>query len=81
MIIDIHVHPMFQETVQELSSTPAGARTIQNIELTSKTYYDRRPIILSLTDFQKEMAKAGIDKVGLLLTGSKGVPASPENGQ
>jgi predicted TIM-barrel fold metal-dependent hydrolase len=79
MIIDIHVHPIFQETVKELSSTPAGARTIQNIELTSKTYYDRSPNILSLPDFQKEMATARIDKVGLLLTGKKGVPARPAN--
>jgi len=79
MIIDIHVHPMFLETVQELSSTPAGVRAIQNIELTSKNYYDRSPKILSLTDFQKEMATAGIDKVGLLLPGKKGVPARLAN--
>ena len=81
MIIDIHAHPMFQETVQELFSTPAGAREIQNVELTSKNYYDRSPIILSLTDFQKEMATAGIDKVGLLLPGKKGVPARQTNEQ
>ena len=81
MIIDIHVHPIFQETVQELSSTPAGTHAIQNIELTSKNYYDRRPKILSLTDFQKEMAKAGIDKVGLVLPGKKGVPARLANEQ
>ena len=55
MIIDTHVHPIFQETIQELSSTPAGAHAIYNIELTSKTYYDRNPNILSLRDFQKEM--------------------------
>ena len=81
MIIDIHAHPMFQETVQELFSTPAGAREFQNVELTSKNYYDRSPNILSLTDFQKEMATAGIDKVGLLLPGKKGVPARQTNEQ
>ena len=81
MIIDIHVHPIFQDTIQEFSSTPVGARTIENIELTSRRYYDRSPRILSLTDFQKEMATAGIDKVGLVLPGQKGVPARLANEQ
>jgi predicted TIM-barrel fold metal-dependent hydrolase len=81
MIIDIHVHPIFQDMIQEFSSTPEGARTIENIELTSRRYYDRSPRILSLTDFQKEMATAGIDKVGLVLPGQKGVPARLANEQ
>jgi len=81
MIIDIHVHPIFQETVRELSSTPAGARMIQNIVLTSKNYYERSPKILSLTEFQEEMAMAGVDKVCLVLPARKGVPARPTNEQ
>lgn len=81
MIIDIHVHPIFQDTIQEFSSTPEGARTIQNIELTSKKYYNRSPKILSLTDFQKEMATVGIDKVGLVLPVKKGEPAKLANEQ
>jgi len=36
MIIDMHVHPMFQEIVQSLSATPQGRQLIHNLEQTSK---------------------------------------------
>ena len=39
MIIDNHVHPLFEENVQELSTTPEGRLVIQAFELTSKNYF------------------------------------------
>ena len=81
MIIDIHVHPIFQETVQEMSATPEGTRMIQDLELTSKNYFYRSQNIMSLDDFQQEMGDAGIDKVVLLIPGIKGVPSRPINEQ
>jgi predicted TIM-barrel fold metal-dependent hydrolase len=81
MIIDIHVHPIFQEVVQNISATPQGLRTIQNLEQTSKNYFYRSQKILSLADFQQEMDEAHIDKVALQITGAKGTPARPTNEQ
>jgi predicted TIM-barrel fold metal-dependent hydrolase len=81
VIIDMHVHPVFQEILQELSATPNGARAIQHLELTSKNYFYRSQNILSLADFQKEMADAGIDKVVLQISGFKGIPARSLNEQ
>jgi predicted TIM-barrel fold metal-dependent hydrolase len=81
VIIDMHVHPFFQEIVQNIFSTAEGARTIQRLELTSKRYFYRSENILSLADFQQEMADAGIDKVVLLISGIKGIPARPANEQ
>lgn len=81
MIIDIHVHPIFQEAVQTISATPQGLRTIQNLEQTSLNYYYRSQKILSLADFHQEMEDAHIDKVALLVAGAKGMPARPQNEQ
>ncbi len=81
MIIDIHVHPIFQEAVQTISATPQGLRTIQNLEHTSLNYYYRSQKILSLADFHQEMEDAHIDKVALLVAGAKGMPARPQNEQ
>jgi predicted TIM-barrel fold metal-dependent hydrolase len=77
MIIDAHVHPVFRET----PATPEIARMIQNLEQTSKNYYCRSQNILSLADFQQEMKSAGIDRVVLQVSASKGSPANPVNEQ
>ena len=45
MIIDVHVHPVFQE----ISDRPEMARTIQQLELTSKRYFCRSQNIQSLS--------------------------------
>ncbi len=81
MIIDIHVHPIFQEAVQSISATPQGLQTIQNLEQTSMNYFYRSQKILSLADFQQEMDDTHIDKVALLIAGAKGMPARPQNEQ
>ena len=75
MIVDMHVHPIFQETPQ----TPETIQMIQSLELTSKNYFRRSQRILSLGDFQKEMKEASIDKVVLQIATSKGYPARPVN--
>lgn len=75
MIIDMHVHPVFRESL----ATPDMARMIQNLEQTSKNYYYRSQKILSLAEFQQDMKSAGIDKVVLQISGSKGSPANPDN--
>ena len=77
MIIDVHVHPVFQE----ISDRPEMARTIQQLELTSKRYFYRSQNIQSLNGFQDEMKNAGIDKVVIQMPGEKGVPARPANEQ
>jgi len=77
----MHVHPIFQEAVQDISATPQGLRTIQNLEQTSKNYFNRSQKILSLADFQQEMDDAHIDKVILQVAGAKGSPARPTNEQ
>jgi predicted TIM-barrel fold metal-dependent hydrolase len=77
VIIDVHVHPVFQE----ISDRPEMARTIQQLELTSKRYFYRSQNIQSLNGFQDEMKNAGIDKVVLQMPGAKGVPARPTNEQ
>ena len=71
MIVDMHVHPIFQETPQ----TPETIQMIQSLELTSKNYFRRSQRILSLGDFQKEMKETSIDKVVLQIATSKGSPA------
>jgi len=75
MIVDMHVHPIFQETPQ----TPETIQMIQSLELTSKNYFRRSQRILSLGDFQKEMKETSIDKVVLQIATSKGSPARPVN--
>jgi predicted TIM-barrel fold metal-dependent hydrolase len=75
MIVDMHVHPIFQETLQ----TPETIQMIQSLELTSKNYFRRSQRILSLGDFQKEMKETSIDKVVLQIATSKGSPARPMN--
>jgi hypothetical protein len=75
MIVDMHVHPIFQETPQ----TPETIQMIQSLELTSKNYFRRSQRILSLSDFQKEMKETSIDKVVLQIATSKGSPARPVN--
>jgi hypothetical protein len=75
MIVDMHVHPIFQETPQ----TPETIQMIQSLELTSKNYFRRSQKILSLSDFQKEMKETSIDKVVLQIATSKGSPARPVN--
>ncbi len=77
VIVDMHVHPVFQE----IPTTPEITQWIQNLELTSRNYFRRNQKILSMTDFQKEMVQAGIDKVILLIPGSKNIPARPMNEQ
>ena len=77
MIIDVHVHPVFQE----ISDRPEMARTIQQLELTSRRYFYRSQNIQSLNGFQDEMKNTGIDKVVLQMPGEKGVPARPTNEQ
>jgi len=69
------VHPVFRESL----ATPDMARMIQNLEQTSKNYYYRSQKILSLAEFQQDMKSAGIDKVVLQISGSKGSPANPDN--
>ena len=81
MIIDIHVHPVFQETVQDISTIPELARTIEETELTSKKVFGRSQNILSLADFEQEMAEAGIDLVAILMPAYKGVPSRLVNEQ
>jgi len=75
MIVDMHVHPIFQETPQ----TPETIQMIQSLELTSKNYFRRSQRILSLGDFQEEMKETSIDKVVLQIATSKGSPARPVN--
>jgi hypothetical protein len=75
MIVDMHVHPIFQETPQ----TPETIQMIQSLELTSKNYFRRSQRILSLGDFQKEMKETSIDKVVLQIATSKGSPARQVN--
>jgi predicted TIM-barrel fold metal-dependent hydrolase len=75
MIVDMHVHPIFQETPQ----TPETIQMIRSLELTSKNYFRRSQRILSLGDFQKEMKETSIDKVVLQIATSKGSPARPVN--
>lgn len=75
MIVDMHVHPIFQETPQ----TPEAIQMIQSLELTSKNYFRRSQRILSLGDFQEEMKETSIDKVVLQIATSKGSPARPVN--
>jgi len=65
------VHPVFQD----ISDRPEMARTIQQLELTSKRYFYRSQNIQSLDGFQGEMKNAGIDKVILQMPGAKGVRA------
>jgi predicted TIM-barrel fold metal-dependent hydrolase len=77
VIIDVHVHPVFQE----ISDRPEMARTIQQLELTSRRYFYRSQNIQSLNGFQDEMKNTGIDKVVLQMPGEKGVPARPANEQ
>jgi hypothetical protein len=79
MAIDIHIHPIFQEAVQELSATPEGASILQELELTSEKYCGRSANILTLDDFQREMDEADIDLVALQVGAFKGVPARPMN--
>jgi hypothetical protein len=81
MIIDMHVHPMFQEVVQGLSATPQGRQMIQNLEQTSKNYFYRSQKILSLADYQEEMRQAKIDRIVLLISGVKDIPARQRNEQ
>jgi predicted TIM-barrel fold metal-dependent hydrolase len=81
MAIDIHIHAIFQEFVQDLSATPEGALVLKELEFTSKNYYGRSPNILSLADFQREMDEAGVEKVVLQVAALKGVPARPMNEQ
>ena len=75
MIVDMHVHPIFQETPQ----TPETIQMIQSLDLTSKNYFRRSQRILSLGDFQQEMKETSIDKVVLQIATSKGSPARPVN--
>jgi len=75
MIIDVHVHPLFQE----MTGRPELAPAIQRGELTSERYFYRSQVIQSMGDFQEEMKKAGIDKVVFQISGVKGVPARPTN--
>jgi predicted TIM-barrel fold metal-dependent hydrolase len=77
VIIDMHVHPVFRE----MPSTPETVRTIQHLELTSKSYFYRSQNILSIPDFQQEMKDAEIDKVVLQVPGAKGIPARQTNEQ
>jgi predicted TIM-barrel fold metal-dependent hydrolase len=77
VIIDVHVHPVFQE----ISGRPEMARTIQQLELTSRRCFYRSQNIQSLAIFQEEMKNAGIDKVVIQVPGEKGVPARPANEQ
>ena len=79
MIIDMHVHPIFEEVLQNLSAIPQGLRMIHNLEQTSKNYFYRSQKILSLADFQQEMGDAHIDRVALLITGVKGIPVRQTN--
>jgi predicted TIM-barrel fold metal-dependent hydrolase len=81
MIIDIHVHAVFQETVQDASAIPGLARTIEETELTSQKVFGRSMNILSLADFEREMAEAGIDRVGILMPAFKGIPSRLVNEQ
>ncbi len=81
MIIDMHVHPMFQEVVQSLSATPQGRQLIQNLEQTSKNSFYRSQKILSLAEYLEEMNQAKIDRLALLISGVKGYPVRQRNEQ
>lgn len=75
LIIDVHVHPIFQETPK----TPDAVHMIECLELTSKNYFGRSQRILSIAEFLKEMHEAKIDKIVLQLAASKGAPIRPSN--
>ncbi len=79
MIIDMHVHPIFQEIVPSLSAIPEGLQMLQNLEQTSRNYFYRSQKILSLAELQQEMQEAHIDRIALLISGMKGVPARQRN--
>jgi predicted TIM-barrel fold metal-dependent hydrolase len=81
MIIDMHAHPIFQESLQSLSATPQGRQMIQNLEQTSKNYFYRSQKILSLAEYHEEMSQAKMDKVVLLVSGKKNLPTRPRNEQ
>ena len=81
MIIDIHVHPAFKETVRDTSATPKQSRMAEGGELTSRGVLGRSPSTLSLDDFQQEMAEAGIDMVAMLVPAFKGTPPRLRNEQ
>ncbi len=77
----MHVHPMFQEMVQGLFATAQGLQIINNLDQTSKNYFYRSQKILSLADYQAEMGQAKIDRIALIITGVKGLPARQRNEQ
>jgi len=79
MIIDMHVHPIFQEIVPGLSAIPEGLRMLQNLEKTSENYFYRSLKILSLAEFQQEMSDAKIDRVALLISAIKDIPVRQTN--
>lgn len=81
MIIDMHVHPMFEEIVQSLSTTPQGRQLINNLDQTSKNSFYRSQKILSLAEYQEEMGQAKIDRIALLISGLKGLSARQRNEQ
>jgi uncharacterized protein len=76
MIIDMHVHPVFQEALQELSASPEALLVIKNLDQTSKNYYYRDQTIISLPDLFQEMDDAHIDWVALQNAAYTGMPVT-----
>ncbi len=89
MIIDIHCHPRFVEPQQGNIPPHSDTKKLDIIAnpqqfgaaagLTAHQYYQRNPVMLSLTDFIKQMDEAKIDKVGLINPAMKGVAVRPTN--
>ena len=68
MIIDIHTHPVF-----------LGMPIHPGLDGLSKAYYGRGMSRLTLSDFVKELDRAGVDKVVFLSVCWKNQPVRPRN--
>jgi predicted TIM-barrel fold metal-dependent hydrolase len=86
MIVDIHVHPLF-ELPPSKEPPPRPTKYGEALDLTvnpnvapyatyitSQLYSTRNPVIRSIEDFIKEMDEAGINKIVFQNAASKGAP-------
>jgi len=88
MRIDVHVHPQFidiehansqlkMEAKLDIVADPNALPVA--LSRTSKHYYKRSPVALTLSNFIEQMEEAGIDKIALATPAIKNVPPRPMN--
>lgn len=87
MIIDIHCHARFIEPQQgNIPSQDVKLDVVANPQQfgiaasqTAQLYYQRKPVMLPLSEFISLLDEAKIDKVGLINPAIKNVPVRPTN--